>query len=268
MQPRRFRPGRRSLLLAGGAAVLLCALPFAGRLLLHHWEENPVLRGRRLATANGCFACHLPFGGAEIENPGSRWGTVPRFEAGNVLMYAKDVREVEQFIRDGAPASWRESPGGRERLASQHLRMPAYGDRLATGEIADLVAFVVASEELELDGSPEVAAGRALARKLGCQSCHGPEGGGGIANPGSLGGFVPGFLGHTFNHLVRDRAEFDEWVRTGTSRRLAANPVVRWFWARQALAMPAYESLGDQEVDQLWAWVQAARRRFEEGKQP
>ena len=31
--------------------------------------------------------------------------------------------------------------------------------------------------------------------KDGCTACHGIEGSGGTANPGSVGGFVPGFLG-------------------------------------------------------------------------
>jgi mono/diheme cytochrome c family protein len=200
-------------------------------------------------------------GSGEIDNPGSRWGSVPRWGAGNALMYAHDSREIEEFIRFGAPRSWLEQEAVRQRLQTQRLVMPAYEDRLSDREIADLVAFVLAGEGFGLDASDPVAAGRSLARKLGCPSCHGPEGGGGVPNRGSLGGFVPGFLGRNFADLVTGEEEFAEWVRTGTSRRLGRNPVVRWFWDRQQIQMPSFD-LSDEELEQLWAWVQAARRSF------
>ncbi len=235
-------------------------MPWCLRALLWHWELNPVLRGERLAAGQGCFHCHRPDGGREIPNPKSRWGSAPRFRAGNAMMYASTRQEVEEFIRFGAPRSWLDDPAAQDRLNNQLLRMPAYDGRLRDGAIADLVAFASAAEAVDLPTGDDVLAGRALARKHGCTSCHGIEGAGGRANPGSLGGFIPGFAGRNFNDLVRDRAEFDEWVRTGTSSRLERNPVVRFFWRRQTLVMPAYqELLDDAEIDQLWAWIEAIR---------
>lgn len=252
-------------------AVGLFALPWFLRSLLWRWEQNPVLRGRHVAVAQGCFSCHFPDGAREIPNPGSRWGTVPRFRSGNAMMYASNRQEIEQFIRFGAPRAWLDDDAARERLASQPVRMPAYGDRLGDRQIADLVAYAAAAEGVELsDNEPgnesadaeRVAAGRALARAQGCTSCHGVEGAGGLPNPGSLGGFIPGFRGRNFRDLVRDRAEFDEWVRTGTSRRLAKNPIARFFWRRQALAMPAYrDTLDTEQLDQLWAWITTLRAK-------
>lgn len=258
---------RTRLLLALVAFVGACALaaPWALRQWLWSGEQNPLLRGRLLATEQGCVACHRPYRGTEIPNPGSRWGTVPRFEAGNAMMYAESVEEIEQFIRDGMPQSWSLDFEASARLAEQRIRMPAYGDRLAEPQIADLTVWASAVEDLESPGAEAARSGRKLARQHGCLSCHGLEGAGGLPNPGSIGGFIPGFLGRNFIDLVENRAEFDEWVKTGELARLTANPLARHFWRRQAISMPAYrDALSDEELDQLWAWVEAARGVYAE----
>ncbi len=242
-----------------GVLVAVAALPGL-RHLLWRWEQNPVLRGRLLASSEGCVGCHGPATAGEIPNPGSRWGSVPRFGGGNAFMYVHGPEEIAEFIRLGATESWLEKDAVRERLETQRLRMPAF-DHLADGEVADLVAYVQAAEDFELPGDEQVAQGRELSREHGCVSCHGVEGSGGLPNPGSLGGFIPGFAGDNFPDLVTDEAEFREWVRTGTSRRLEGNPVVRWFWNRQRISMPAYEEehLSDEDLEALWAWVQVLR---------
>ena len=61
-------------------------------------EQNPLLRGRELAREAGCPTCHVPYRGQEIPNPGSRWQVVPRFEAGNAMMYADSSLEVVSAI--------------------------------------------------------------------------------------------------------------------------------------------------------------------------
>lgn len=245
-------------------AIFALAAPFAMRRLLWQWEQNELLRGRLLATESGCVVCHRPYRNGEIPNPGSRWGTVPRFEAGNSMMYVDSHQEIEEFIRYGMPQSWRLDFEAMSRLAEQRLTMPAYEERLSDAEIADLTAWTSAVEGLDLPGDEMAAAGRQVAREQGCLSCHGLEGSGGGRNPGSLGGFIPGFLGRNFEDLVESREEFDEWVRQGRLERLGSNPFVRRAWDRQALAMPAYgESLTAEELDQLWAWVGAVRERWE-----
>ncbi len=244
------------------AAVL--ALPVLRRLL-SSWESNPVLRGRLVAERSGCFNCHLAISGDEIPNPGSRWGSVPRFAAGNAMMYVDGRQDIEEFIRFGAPRSWMSDARVRERLASQHLRMPGYEDRLSESEIRDLVTYVEAIENPALPGAlpgDRAAAGRELAKRHGCLACHGVEGSGGLPNPGSLGGFIPGFLGRNFDDLVQDQAEFREWVLDGKNSRLAANPLLRFFWRRQQISMPAYrQRLTSSEVDSLWQWVASIRDR-------
>lgn len=249
--------------------ILLLVAPGLLRWLLHRWESNPVLLGQQLARDNGCWACHLPYGSREVGNPGSRWGTVPRFRAGNALMYATDVRELEEFIVHGAPLSWLEDPKVRQRLERQTIRMPAYGGHFSPKELENLVTYVAAEEALVSPGGESAAAGRALALRHGCLSCHGVEGSGGQPNPGSIGGFVPGFLGKNFTDLVQDEEEFREWIRTGTLERLESNRLARFFFRRQKLSMPAYgEALEETELQQLWAWVQAARSYYSPQKDP
>lgn len=251
--------------LIASIAVLVTAIaaatPWALRRLLWRWEQNPVLRGRLVAEAAGCPVCHRPYAGDEIPNPGSRWQSVPAFQGGNSLMYgATERRTIAEYVRLGAPARWLDNPVVAERLAGQRLRMPAYGGTLSDAEVADVTTYVAALEGVEPLGGEAAAPGRSLARRHGCLSCHGPEGAGGLPNPGSLGGFIPGFLGRNFPDLVRDRAEFGEWVLDGRSRRLEQNALVSYFWRRQKIAMPAYrDALGEAEVDQLWTWVQAVR---------
>lgn len=241
--------------------VLLVVTALPGlRFLLWRWELNPTLRGRLSAASEGCVACHGPSNAPAIPNPGSRWGSVPRFGGGNAFMYVHDAEEIAQFIRLGATEAWLSKDTVRERLDTQRLRMPAF-DHLSDREVDDLVAYVQATEGFQLPGDEQVALGRQVSREHGCVSCHGVEGSGGLPNPGSLGGFVPGFSGGNFPDLVSDEEEFREWVRTGTSSRLEDNPLIRWFWDRQRISMPAYteDDLSDEELEALWAWVRELR---------
>ena len=127
--------------------------PPAGRFVLRQKESNPILEGRLLAEREGCFGCHRPFGRGEIPNPGSRWGSVPRFAAGNAMMYASSRAEIEELIRFGAPRVWLDDPTAAERLATQPVRMPAYSETLDDAEIDRLVAFAVSVERVETPGT-------------------------------------------------------------------------------------------------------------------
>ena len=253
----------RTRLAAALVAVLLlalAALPLT-RWALDRRESNPILRGRRLAAAQGCVTCHRPWAERQIPNPGSRWGDVPHLARGYAAMYAADRGEIEEFIRYGAPRAWLDDPAVAERLAGQRIRMPAYEEALSDAQIADLVAFTGAVERLELPGGEVAARGREAAWKHGCLVCHGVEGSGGLANPGSLGGFVPGFLGGNFADMVRDEQEFREWIVEGGLDRYEGNPLIRHFLERQRVSMPAYgEEVADEAIDWMWTWIQEMRR--------
>src|SRR5215813_5486176 len=94
---------------------VIFALAIAGalalRLTLFRPHLTAVERGRRLAEANGCFACHGPEGGHGTGNPGRPEKSVPSYKS--LMMYAKDATEVREWIRDGVTAvrakseSWR-----------------------------------------------------------------------------------------------------------------------------------------------------------------
>jgi hypothetical protein len=67
---------------------------------------------------------------------------------------------------------------------------------------------------------------------------------------------VPGWYGADFTDLVRDRAEFDAWIREGSAPRFTEGWIASHFLRRQRLAMPAYRSLTPEELDALWAYTE------------
>jgi mono/diheme cytochrome c family protein len=221
---------------------------------------TPAERGRRLAEREGCFACHGPEGTKGVKNPGRDVGSVPSYQ-GALMMYAKSREEIREWIRDGGTAARRKSESWRKERAAGVLKMPAFGSRLSPRQIDDLVAFVEATSGLPEPPEGGPARGLERVRQLGCDGCHGLGGRFARPNPGSLKGYVPPWDGGDFPELVRDRAEFGEWVERGVSRRLEANPVAGFFLKRAPLRMPAYRShLGPGDVDTLWLYVQWLRR--------
>jgi len=218
-----------------------------------------VERGRRLAEANGCFGCHGPEGTHGTENPGRDDGSVPSY--GSLMMYASSPDEVRQWIATGTTTARMKSETWREQRERGALKMPAFGGRLSKSEIDDLVAFVRAAAS---DPAPEdslALAGRDRAVELGCVGCHGEGGRYARRNPGSLKGYVPPWDGDDFPELVRDEAEFREWVNRGVSRRFESNRVARFFLDRAPLRMPAYQGkLEPGDVEALWAYVTWLRK--------
>ena len=107
----------------------------------------------------------------------------------------------------------------------------------------------------------EVAAGRDTAARLGCFTCHGPQGRGDTPNPGSLKGYVPSWSGADFPELARDEGEIREWVKDGSPKRLRENPVAAFFLGRQAIRMPAYgERVTEEEMRRIVAYIGWLRR--------
>ncbi|MBI5711198.1 MAG: c-type cytochrome [Candidatus Eisenbacteria bacterium] len=216
---------------------------------------SPAERGRRLAERTGCFGCHGPEGLRGAGNPGRTDRTVPGFED-DVMMFAKTRDEIREWIRDGGTAAKRRSRTWRAQREQGALRMPAFGDRLSARQVEDLVAMVEANA-----GRPEpedslALAGRRRAKELGCTGCHGPGGRFQRPNPGSVRGYVPAWDGPDFPELVRDRAEFSEWVERGRSDRFARNPLARYFLDRAAVKMPAFRRhLLPGDLDALWRYV-------------
>jgi mono/diheme cytochrome c family protein len=223
-------------------------------------QESAVARGERVAREAGCFACHGPGGSGHRPNPGSTLGEVPGFVDGAPGLYAADDVELREYIALGAPAAKLKSAAYLKERGAALLAMPAYGNRLAPADVDALVAYVDAVAGAGAPESGPAASGHALAVKLGCYGCHGPLGGGGVANPGSLKGYIPAFTGADLPELARDDDELRAWIRTGTVPRLQANPAARTFLERQALHMPGYAShLSPVELESLLALIHALR---------
>ena len=241
-----------------GAIALLVGLVSAA--VVFRPNLTPVERGRRLAEANGCFGCHGPEGSRGAANPGRTDASVPSFE-GSLMMYAESPAEVREWIEDGSTAERRKSETWKAERKKGTVRMPAFERRLSPREIDDLVSFVMAVNGGTPPDDALAAAGRDRAELLGCIGCHGAGGRYARPNPGSLKGYIPPWDGADFPDLVRDKAEFTEWVERGVSRRFESNPVAKFFLKRAPVHMPAYKThLEPGDVDALWAYVEWLRK--------
>jgi len=215
--------------------------------------DSPVVRGREVARRMGCFGCHGPGGERPIPNPGAKNGDVPRWGGGMWMMYNDAPDDVRAWIRDGHPP-------GHEPDADALLAMPAYGERLSDAELADLTSYVLAVSRFGWPEDSAVARGREVAERFGCFGCHGPEGRGLVANPGSLKGYVPPWDGPDYPDLVRSDDELRQWVRDGITERFRRNPAARKILETQAIQMPAYgDRIGDDEIDALGAYIEWVR---------
>jgi len=242
-------------------ALILLMLAAAG-LVLYNATFRPRLtaaeRGRRLAERTGCFGCHGPEGMEGTANPGRSEKTVPSFRS--LMMYAKNETEVREWIRDGVTAARAKSETWRANRKAGALRMPDFGDRLSSKQIEDLVAYVMAVSGEEAPEDSLAGVGLARVHELGCTGCHGAGGRLERPNPGSLKGYIPSWDGPDFPELVRDRHEFEEWVKRGNTRRFETNPMAMHFLRRASLHMPKYERfLVPGDLDALWAYVQWLR---------
>lgn len=245
------------------AAALLALVLTVG--ITAAWVRRPRLpaaeRGRRLAERTGCFACHGPGGVRGSANPGRVDLAVPSFE-GDVMMYAKTAEEIHEWIHDGVTRKRAASRTWRAERDRGALRMPAFKGRMSERAMEDLVAYVMAMAGMPEPEDPAAALGLRRTEELGCVGCHGPGGRLASRNPGSWKGYVPSWDGADFTELVRDSAEFREWVEHGVSRRFEGNPLARFFLRRAVLRMPAYERhLSPEDVPALWAYVRWLRSR-------
>lgn len=105
--------------------------------------------------------------------------------------------------------------------------------------------------------APQLGAAERGARRaesLGCVACHGPDGRGGIANPGSAEREVPGFAGGTTMMYLESPDDLRGWILDGRPARLDA-PMAG---PKALLKMPAYRDRLDAEaLDELIAWYRA-----------
>lgn len=224
-------------------------------------EETPAARGRRAAVDLGCFTCHGPDGSGGTKNPGSQEGEVPAFTEQTQMMYVKTTDDLREYILDGAPKRRRDDPDYVQRMEGAALRMPAYRALVSSRQVDDLVAYLrAASGQILPEGDAIATRGAELAGEYRCSRCHGEMGTGGMSNPGSFKGYIPGFWGENFSDLVRSDQELHEWIDNGAIPRITEHPIGGWFFRRQAVKMPAYgKFLPPEDVAALEAYIKWIR---------
>lgn len=235
-------------------------------------EESPAVRGERLAQDLGCFACHGAGGNGGTANPtrvsadgknartlGAE-GEVPAFTENTQMMYVKTTDDLREYILDGAPKRKREDADYRAKVEAAALKMPSYRGVVSATQVEDLVAYLRAASGQIAPEEKLVSRGADLALELDCFACHGPLGGGGVANPGSFKGYIPSFWGDDFDELVQNDDELRTWIEDGKLKRIAEHPIGRYFFEGQMLKMPAYEEyVQPADLDALVAYVRWIR---------
>lgn len=250
----RKRTVVRLLLVAALLAVIGAALtPW---LIQGYWSmqsSNPVRRGVARAAELGCFHCHGRGGAGGLPDPAAELG-VPGWGGGVWMMYVSGEREIRGFIMQGSDFKQRSAPEDPEM--PRPIRMPAFKEVLRGSDLEDLTAaFKVLSGMVRPPGGTPARRGLEIAERWRCFQCHGPAGSGGRPNPGSFVGFIPGWYGADFDDLVRDRDEFDAWIREGSIERLRSSRIASFFTGRQRVQMPRYRGMTDGELDDLWAYA-------------
>jgi mono/diheme cytochrome c family protein len=154
--------------------------------------------GLQVFTKN-CVACHDAEGKGGVKNPGSTDSEVPPLNPIDPSLVADDpityATNLDLFLEHGS------TPGG----TNPALKMPAWGDAktLTPQQIANVIAYVMSLNPPP--ARPSNAGGPGPAINLtgdvqegaqvfatNCEKCHGVEGKGGVKNPGSTDGEVPG----------------------------------------------------------------------------
>ncbi len=247
-----MRRARAILLVAAVSTVIA----LAAWDVVRRPAPGPAARGAELFSSLGCVACHGTGATGGIANPHSKEREIPGFTGGTAMMYVESEAEIREWILDGRPRRLEGPLAGEEAL----IKMPAYRGKISDQELDDLVAFYRAVAGFNDDIPEDAAAGRKIARRLGCVGCHGAGGQIGAQNPGSFKGYVPGWTGDDFAELVRDDEELKAWILDGTPPRLKEDAVARAFLERQLLQMPAYRDvLEEGELASLIAFIRWLR---------
>ncbi len=138
-------------------------------------------------------------------------------------------------------------------------RLPGRTLWFVAGAVVALVSVAGATIAFRRFRQPESTAalrGEATAQKLGCFGCHGPEGRGGIADPGSRNGLVPGWDGLTVATYALNEADVLAWIRDGKPARLKDVDINAG--RKPLLPMPAYRGkISEQELADLLVYFRA-----------
>jgi mono/diheme cytochrome c family protein len=207
-----------------GALIIAALMYFS-----HTWVRNrmapesaPVARGAEYAQVRGCVDCH-----------------------GDANDHAADANNVN--CSNANTMRWHPD------YAVQCSDVMAYFETVRLRRSLD--------ERRQIGPNSLLTAGETLARKYHCFQCHGHMGQGGFANAGSFKGYVPGYFGDDFK-ILTNNANPDSvrsWIVNGMDAAIVQEPVTglvaQFFFWRQAVSMPSFKSLPDDEIDILVNYV-------------
>ncbi len=124
------------------------------------------------------------------------------------------------------------------------------------GLVLGAAALVLAARLNRQAESTPALRGRAIANRLGCFACHGPDGRGGVADPGARGQQVPGWDGPAVATLALNEQEVREWILDGVPARLKNVDLA--LGRKPLLPMPAYRGrLSEQALADLLVYFRA-----------
>jgi mono/diheme cytochrome c family protein len=133
--------------------------------------------------------------------------------------------------------------------------MPVWGPVISDTQVNQLVAYIKAGlptvpgsepQQVPAGASPQIA-GATLYQSYGCVNCHGPNGLGGVPNPGSPDQAVPPLSGADFRGEFDTPAKIKEVIMSGSV--IGKPPIV---------AMPHWGGvLTDQQATDLVAYIQS-----------
>jgi hypothetical protein len=112
-----------------------------------------------------------------------------------------------------------------------------------------LPAFEISAEEVKaLDHDKLFVLGDQVSRQHACYQCHGELGQGGVPNPESFKGTIPGFFGSEFRELTDggDRAEILHWIEHGHGIAIESGVkgmLAKPYFEGQAIGMPGYDEI-------------------------
>jgi mono/diheme cytochrome c family protein len=208
--------------------VIAVVLALVAALPVYRWrwakgERNPLGYGLEMLRQQGCVACHVTPEGHY------RWRT------------DDSLPPSVEVIRDAVL-------NGRRVASGFPAKMPAYGARLTVEKWQGaVVAVAVLSGLVGVPEDPELGAGHDVALQMGCFGCHGALGAGGVANPGSLSGAVPGWYGKAYQRAVKAQGGLAQLLREGGQPHRVPFPGL----PSPLLRMPAYGNQLDSTESSL-----------------
>lgn len=100
--------------------------------------------------------------------------------------------------------------------------------------------------------------GQAVASRLGCFACHGPQGIRGVVTFNPKPDEVPTWEPLTLSKFVKSRAEIKEWILNGFPERLRNDEGERARMKKQLIRMPSFEDdVTPEELEDLVAFIAA-----------